>query len=1799
MSKRQRIGSIALGLLAAVTMRQPGLAACNLIPQTEKSFDAARGAVTRPFAAPGEPIELRLRPCDGPAPVLGPSPANRLVTVVFEPTGNGAKHAVVLTAAADCSAVTPLLAACNAQLGVGGNSQCASGSTAGMQIVQRNNTDYLRFNFPDSAALFGGALAGPASIAVTDAAPAALPCQLATSTCAQQSGLIACVDSLFANDGNCGRSTPQGTFNHFTALPVPNDFAAGCWDTIPPCSLSSSQFRMTTDSDGNILVPMDWRGILVRQNQVPVPRLLSASIASPVPLLGIHIPGKSFVASFTPEGGLLPPIFEPEAAAGTADGVATLFGSADAPYTILRLARRSDTFQACSGGGNGGLPCNDANDCPGGVCASTSCFGGARNGLACSSDGGCPGGECGPEIVDLRALGNNGNGPVSLNRIGAGVCQEDPAIACSMASECNLGMGNCVSYALTAEYPVPLDGLAETPDVFAFSVNEAVDLVPRNGDGDSRDTVLLIRDRTSGAALPMPGPAPGRAVVRITEAPFTFPAVASENNLIAFLESEAMQGAPNSPVILNADGDSDDSILRVLREEPSQTLTEITANLTPPLAVDAQLRIDHRSLAVSNGRVFFRVPEDGAMTARTRRVTNGTMGQEPNNNSVTLSPAHGQSGPQAGFSADGRYLVFNSKASNLVAGGTGPGRWHVYLYDRDVDDDGIFDEVGQTSTTLITRIGGIEANSTSDHQTISADGRFVVFRSMATNLVSVPGSCPNAWSGMAEPNNCAQIVLYDRVADNFELVSRSSGNVAADGDSFYPSISADGRFVAFQSHAANLVSGDTNTCGAWLNPGQCPDVFVRDRCLSHGDPVPGCSPSTIRASLSDSGAQSPNGAVAPTISWDGTRVAFTTTSPLVANDIDGNDAVYLRDLSRGSTELISIDSITGFAGNGFNAFISGDGDSVAFISTSPLTANSPGGLQTFVYSRRTGATELLSISSAGDGTNSSSNVTPVLSYDGRYAAFYSVAPNLVANDTNVCLAGDTPGECPDYFVRDRVAGTTRRASVTDAGGNSDYQTPWGILSPDGRTVAFATGASNLLGPGGDTNASCDDYNADMIPDNCADVYLRTLDWDTSGGHDRTGDGDATDTVLAVLDTAQPNPTPILLCAADDASVVAGAVAFLRPEVAGPSGNAPCTGGTLTGPVLNGDADTDDLVVHFASSANVVQNLGRAATAIALSGLCTSGSHVNQACRADADCPGGACDARYVAALVSESGQGANLNGDNDLVPDDDVAQVYGLSDAAPAWANLAVAADSLDAFGSLVAFVAPEAGQNADLDGDGDKLDRVLHVYDTASATRTNTRQAAEEFVIGGSIGECGNSPLVAFRTSEAAQGNADLNGDGDSNDYVLQLYAKGIGVVNTAQAVTPCRLEACDPRQPYRVYGSQVKFLTFEVEQGADLNGDGDATDLVLQVYDACKREVRSVTTIDYDSPTATTSAQASDPLEQDPARTGQAVVTPGKRCMQGSTILLTPSTCEVLADCPSTATACTDDLVVAAPAAISRHDTVLLPLKPMKVTIPVSGAEVLKTLSIKVRNGDVPEQTGHVVQLSVEPGDCPPLIVDGLPDFDSKTAGEQPTTRIAGGKTKSAKVRLRFKDTDFTPRNGKAPQRCTLLVRATTLAQNNEDPTPRNGVQSLEVNVTDRSDAAVSSTHESLTVSLAPVKLSIGRSAASANKTVSLKLTNADPADGLSGHAIAVGVDQGDCPATTVSVQPPTSVTVPGSASSTMKLAVNVASHALAVGNAKSPGRCTAAITATTSVPGNLEPDNSNNTTRLMIEVDDKTQY
>src|SRR5947207_2433895 len=294
-------------------------------------------------------------------------------------------------------------------------------------------------------------------------------------------------------------------------------------------------------------------------------------------------------------------------------------------------------------------------------------------------------------------------------------------------------------------------------------------------------------------------------------------------------------------------------------------------------------------------------------------------------------------------------------------------------------------------------------------------------------------------------------------AQTTERVSVSSaGNeqigLPPDGPTPPPSISANGRFVAFDSPATNLVAGDTNGRSA---------VFVHDRR----------SGTTERVSVDSAGDQgnSYSGTIirdyGVTMSADGRFVAFVSAATnLVAGDTNGVADVFVHDRQTRTTERVSVDS-AGTEGNGASIFseISADGRFVAFWSsaTNLVPGDTNGVADVFVHDRQTRTTERVSIDSAGYQANSASTYSAI-SADGRFVAFVSTATNLVPGDTN-------GGQ--DVFVHDRRTGTTERVSVDSAGTESNGSSERPAISADGRFVAFWSSATNLAP--GDTNSLID------------------------------------------------------------------------------------------------------------------------------------------------------------------------------------------------------------------------------------------------------------------------------------------------------------------------------------------------------------------------------------------------------------------------------------------------------------------------------------------------------------------------------------------------------------------------------------------------------------------------------------------------------------------------------------------------------------------------------------------------------
>jgi Tol biopolymer transport system component len=401
-----------------------------------------------------------------------------------------------------------------------------------------------------------------------------------------------------------------------------------------------------------------------------------------------------------------------------------------------------------------------------------------------------------------------------------------------------------------------------------------------------------------------------------------------------------------------------------------------------------------------------------AQSTTTERVSVDSSGVQGNHFSASCA-----------ISADGRFVAFESAASNLVAGDTA-GHRDVFVRDR----------ATATTERVSVATGGGQALSDSYSPSISADGRFVAFTSDAWNLVT------------GDVNSRSDIFVRDRVLATTERVSVATGGVQANQYSDYATISATGRFVAFQSRAWNLVPGDTN--------GQ-DDIFVRDRQ----------SATTELVSVGSAGVQGNSFAYLPSISSDGRFVAFESpSSNLVALDTNGCSDIFVRDRQSGTTERVSLDS-QGQQGNSnsYAPSISADGRFVAFYSyaTNLAALDTNARPDIFVRDRQSATTERVSVDSLGAQGNADS-IYPSISADGRYLAFQSAATNLVALDTNGSV---------DLFVHDRQLGSTERASVDSLGAQGDSYSDSPSISADGATVIFRSRATNLVA--GDTNGADD------------------------------------------------------------------------------------------------------------------------------------------------------------------------------------------------------------------------------------------------------------------------------------------------------------------------------------------------------------------------------------------------------------------------------------------------------------------------------------------------------------------------------------------------------------------------------------------------------------------------------------------------------------------------------------------------------------------------------------------------------
>jgi Tol biopolymer transport system component len=403
--------------------------------------------------------------------------------------------------------------------------------------------------------------------------------------------------------------------------------------------------------------------------------------------------------------------------------------------------------------------------------------------------------------------------------------------------------------------------------------------------------------------------------------------------------------------------------------------------------------------------------------ASTTRVSVSSDGKEANSASDAMR-----------ISADGRFVIFTSRATNLIE--DYPTTWlNHYLYLRD----------RSTGTTTAIGVGGNTDLGNIQGHAISGNGRFVAFTTFEGLVAEDKNWGPDVYVIDLSIGAAERVNITQYGGDNGDL---GIGGVE---------LSADGRFVVFESWKA-LVPEDTNTHK---------DVYVRDRLTGELE----------RVSVASDGAEGDSDSTFGPISADGRYVAFSSWARnLVPNDTNSSNDVFVRDRLLRKTIAISIPS-DGILTNSVCPAISADGLRVAFLSRRLQYVNG----HVFVHDIATGQTVLASIGVDGQLGNNYSGC-PSLSADGNTVAFSSYASDLVVDDTN---------EAQDAFVRMLDIGKTERVSVSSDGAQSGgtYYVGWGAefdnsprLSADGRLVAFGSASDRLVSD--DTNNTNDIFVRD-------------------------------------------------------------------------------------------------------------------------------------------------------------------------------------------------------------------------------------------------------------------------------------------------------------------------------------------------------------------------------------------------------------------------------------------------------------------------------------------------------------------------------------------------------------------------------------------------------------------------------------------------------------------------------------------------------------------------------------------------
>jgi cysteine-rich repeat protein len=1296
------------------------------------------GSVDRPYASPGDPVEIGVDTagCDAQAPGFSQTD---IVTLVFEPP-SGASHAVVVTEEIGGCAAAPMLAelaACAAELG-GPNTACIEDP----DLVATSTK--LSLTFPDTSGVSGATpwLTGPVTIAVTPKGEP-LPCELVTLRCdapGAPANLKACIDELYENDDTCSTaaSSLNRSFAGFTALPPPNLFQDLCTPTPegPECTGLEPAAFGAMDSRGNLLFPTDMLGIQLEEPGIPTPRFVifgSTIDAFEGVAQSIEIPDRAFYDSYSTRGQLLPPFFRE---VDNPLQAPAFLGTVDARRGVTRLLRRSPVFRECRDDQNDplvpGVPCTEDSACSvGATCGTAVCYdAGVATNTACASDAQCPGGqECGPALFDVTSrLEGGGIGPLRIEG---------------------------QDYHAFAGPPVPIDCVFEGDGFLLTCRSEPAEgMVGKmvNGDGDVDDeTVVTVRSTETGQLLPLKMAATGVAAARVRDGVFTKPAVAVEDDVFAFLESEVDEGG----VPQNDDGDAEDSLLRVYRVEPGGILTDLLAGAN--IATDEAPLVDDQPLVISDGIVFYRESEpDGTKQAAPEIVSRDEQGN-PGTEFVR----------DLDMTPDGRFVVFVTR-SVLVESS------RECLDDDDeplvppvqcTEDsdcpgftfcgfDGISnvyraDRGSGTITRVTESVGGFEADGNSNAPRISDDGRWVVFYSFASNLTDHPDAAQN------------EIFLWDGHSGNTSRISLTGLGDAPNGSSLRADISGDGRYVVFETRATDILAMDPNPAHG--------DVILYDRDVdgdgAFEEDADDKSFSLVSQAQGVCCADGASGA--PRISSDGHWIAFFSQATNMlgpGTDTNGAQDVFLAEVV-GSVaapvarvsgyQATSISDDEQLNGSSNVRAISGDGRFLVmatFASNIPATLPQGGDLLVAdLDPDENGVFELFTpdgiprfdlrrLEAAAGETDPGTEI----SIDGRYV--------LETNELEEGLGA------AEYRLHDLV--TEAVTSVASIAPVTTQDLANGVISAQAVVRAV---------------------NSSVASDQ--QLEIRGLSTDPSEMNDLNGDGDVLDYVLFYLDSKAQVPSPAMLGGAELVEIADGNALFVddehriflwRSRQLGPPIDLGLTARKIAlsatwiaalvaeqdeGMDLNDDLDLEDWLLYVNALATATSGTW-VPTGQEADQLTIDGGHVAFRSR----------DAQTPDQLLVYDAAGATLI---DPLDDDPGAEV-----------------DVRDLVfeNGVVAFRSGESEVGTSLNGDDDMDDEVLQVYDMQSASVFNTQQAAipcpfsaceqaEPYRVEGET--------VVFLTREEDQqgaavngagcaqpaGDCDLDGNGSGQSIVLQRF--------------------------------------------------------------------------------------------------------------------------------------------------------------------------------------------------------------------------------------------------------------------------------------------------------------------------------------------------------------------------------------------------------------------------------------------